>query len=199
MKCDFCDANAQYRDPHTGRYVCLTHSRLQVTAQHSGDGAEPLMVRPAVPTDRDRIAELALYFWDETGVECFGREYDVRELSAFVACDDSQDGQVVGLASYALEGDALNLVMLNVLPGHQGRGAGRALVAAVEGVARAQGLTRIVVATSNDDLPALYLYQRCGFYLTGVEMGRLVEHHGGEEPGFAGILVRDEMQLEKRL
>jgi GNAT superfamily N-acetyltransferase len=199
MKCGFCGANAQYRDPHTGEYICLAHSRLQVVAQRSDDGAEPLTVRPAVLSDRDQIVQLSFYFWGEIEVECFGREYDVRELPAFVAWDGSKEGQIVGLASYAVEGDVANLVMLNVLPDYQGRGAGRALMAAVEGAARAHGVARIVVATSNDDLPALYLYQRCGFHLNGIEVGRLVEHHGSEEPGFAGIPVRDEVQLEKRL
>jgi ribosomal protein S18 acetylase RimI-like enzyme len=199
MRCYLCDANAQYRDSHCGQYVCLAHSRLQVAAQRSGDTAKPPTVRSAEAADRDRIAELALYFWDEVEVECFDHEYDVRHLPAFVVCDDEQDGQVVGLASYAVEGDALNLVMLNVLPGYQGRGAGQALIAAVEKAARARSLSRIVVATSNDDLPALYFYQRRGFRLTGLAAGRLVEHHSGEEPGFAGIPVRDEIQLEKRL
>ena len=199
MKCSFCGATAQYRDPDTGEYICLTHSRLQVIAQRSADPAELLSVRAAVPTDRDRIAELALYFWDETEVECFGGEYDVCELPALVACKGDADGQIVGLASYAIEGDEAKLVMLNVLPGYQGSGAGRTLIAAVEGAARAHGATRIVVATSNDDLPALYLYQRHGFHLTGMEVGRLAKHHEGEEPGFAGIPVRDEIQLEKRL
>ncbi len=196
MRCNFCDANAQYRDPHTRRYICLAHSHLQVIARDNGNGTEPLAVRPAASADRDQIAELALYFWGETEVECFGREYDVRHLPAFVACDD---GQVIGLASYVVEGDALNLVMLNVLPGYQGRGAGQTLIAAVEQAARACGLSRIVVATSNDDLPALYLYQRCDFRLTNLAAGRLAEHHGGEEPGFAGISVRDEIRLEKQL
>lgn len=199
MKCSFCDANAQYRDRHTGEYVCLAHSRLQVSAQRGREQAEPLTVRSALSTDRDRIAELAIYFWDETEVECFGHAYDVRELPAVVACKGDRRDEIVGLASYAVEGDAVNVVMLNVLPGYQGSGAGRTLIAAVEGAARAHGATRIVVATSNDDLPALYLYQRRGFHLTGMEVGRLAKHHGGEEPGFAGIPVRDEIQLEKRL
>jgi len=95
--------------------------------------------------------------------------------------------------------DLLNLVMLNVLPGYQGQGAGRALVAAAEETARARGLRRAIAATSNDDLPALYFYQRCGYHLTGLKAGHLVIHHGGEETGFAGIPVRDELQLQKLL
>jgi len=58
-------------------------------------------------------------------------------------------------------------------------------------------LARLVVSTTNDDLLALYLYQRFGFRVTEVLPGRLVEHHGGEESGFAGIPVRDEIRLER--
>jgi ribosomal protein S18 acetylase RimI-like enzyme len=93
----------------------------------------------------------------------------------------------------------VNLVMLGVLPQWQGQGAARALVAAVVDVARAEGASRVIVATTNDDLPALYLYQKMGFTITQVRTGRLLEHHGTAERGFAGIPVRDEIQMELRL
>jgi ribosomal protein S18 acetylase RimI-like enzyme len=113
-----------------------------------------------------------------------------------VACDGTE---IVGFASYACEGDAVDLVMLNVLPRWQGRGAARALIAAVTEVARTDGAARIIVATSNDDLPALGLYQRLGFTITEVCVGELLEHHGGVESGFAGIPVRDEVRMELRV
>jgi ribosomal protein S18 acetylase RimI-like enzyme len=59
-------------------------------------------------------------------------------------------------------------------------------------------LGRILVATSNDDLPALALYQRHGFRILEIIPGRIAEDHGGEFPGFAGIPVRDEVRLEYR-
>jgi ribosomal protein S18 acetylase RimI-like enzyme len=90
-------------------------------------------------------------------------------------------------------------VMLNVLPRWQGRGAARELIAAVTDVARAEGAARVIVATTNDDLLALGLYQRLGFTITQVLVGKLLEHHGGTEPGFAGIPVRDEIRLELQL
>lgn len=151
MKCDFCDANAQYRDRESGSALCLLHSRLRVVGPRRDPTAAPLAIRPATAADREQIEALAHYFWGETEVECFEKTYEVLDLPAHVACDG--DG-VVGVVSYAAEGDALNLVMLNVLPEYQGRGAGRGLLAAAEGVARARGLERVVVATTNDDLPA---------------------------------------------
>ena len=196
MKCDFCDANAQYRDQYTGQYACLAHTRLQVTTFRGSGKLAPLSIRPAVQADRERIIELCLYFWGETEVECFENTYEICDLPAFVACDGDQ---VVGLASYAIEKEALNLVLLNVLPDCQGRGGGRALIVAVEEAAQANNLARIIVATSNDDLPALYLYQRHGYHLTGIKTGHLIEHHDREEAGLAGIPVRDELRLEKQL
>jgi ribosomal protein S18 acetylase RimI-like enzyme len=156
----------------------------------------PPTIRPATLADRTRIAELADYFWGEVEVECFGRIYQAHALPAHVACDGDQ---IVGVASYADEGDAVNLVMLNVLPRWQGRGTARALIAAVTETAHARDAERIIVATTNDDLPALGLYQRLGFTITEVMVGKLLEHHGGVEPGFAGIPVRDEIRMELRL
>ena len=58
------------------------------------------------------------------------------------------------------------------------------------------GLARVIVATTNDDLPALALYQRYGFRIHGIVPGSIAQHHGGELPGFSGIPIRDEIQLE---
>jgi len=194
--CAYCDAKATYRDRDSGVCLCPVHARLEVTGPRGEAPRPPLTIRPATPADRPRIAELADYFWGEVEVESFGRSYQVHALPAYVACDGDE---VVGVASYAREGDTTNLVMLNVLPRWQGRGAARELIAAVTKMTRAEGAGRVIASTTNDDLPALGLYQRLGFTITGVLVGRLLEHHGGVEPGFASIPVRDEIQMELRL
>jgi len=194
--CAYCDSKALYRDRESGVCLCPIHARLEVTGPRGEAPRPPLTIRPAIPADRTHIAELANYFWGEVQVESFGHSYQVDALPAYVACDGDD---IVGIASYAREGDATNLVMLNVLPLWQGRGAARGLIAAVIKMTRAEGAERIIVATTNDDLPALGLYQRLGFVITGVLVGRLLEHHGGVELGFDGIPVRDEIQMELRL
>jgi ribosomal protein S18 acetylase RimI-like enzyme len=194
--CAYCDANALYRDRESGVFLCSAHARLEVTGLRGEAPRPPLTIRPATSADRPRIAKLADYFWGEIQVESFGRSYRVDALPAYVACDGDE---IVGVASYAREGDATNLVMLNVLPRWQGRGAARGLIAAVTKMTRAEGAERVIVATTNDGLPALGLYQRLGFVITGVLVGRMLEHHGGVEPGFGGIPVRDEIQMELRL
>jgi ribosomal protein S18 acetylase RimI-like enzyme len=203
--CAFCGARAQYRDRATGEYVCPAHARLAVAAAGRQGDDPPPAIRRALAADRTRIEALALYFWGETVVDCFDRQYDVRDCPAFVACDGDE---VVGFAGFAVEEawGALVLVMLNVLPGCQGRGGGRALLDAVCREARARGLGRVLVVTTNDDLPALSLYQRYGFGIVEVLPGRVAEDHAAEEApawrepaGFAGIPVRDEMRLELQL
>ncbi len=192
--CDFCEANAQYRDRHTGHYVCLAHARLEVIAAGQHGPLRPLAARPAVAEDYARIEALARYFWDETDVDCFGRRYDVLAHPAFLACDGDE---VVGVVSYAFEEewDAAVVLLLNILPEWQGRDGGRSLLNAVHKEAKARTLGRLLVVTSNDDLPALALYQRYGFRIVEVVPGLLARHHGGEFPGFSDIPVRDEIRL----
>jgi ribosomal protein S18 acetylase RimI-like enzyme len=104
---------------------------------------------------------------------------------------------VVGCLTYSedVEDDALTLVMVNIYPGYNGYGAGRALIGAAEAAARECELGRLRVATSNDNLLALYFYQRLGFSIMGVKVNAI----HGDIRGFGGIPVRDEIQLERLL
>jgi len=129
-------------------------------------------------------------------VETFGRHYHVDTLPAFVACDEDE---IIGIAGYAHEENAINLVMLAVLSRWQGRGVASLLISALTETARAECVKQIILTTTNDDLPALGFYQRMGFAITRVLVGKMLEHHGGVEPGFTSIPVRDEIQLESQL
>jgi hypothetical protein len=73
------------------------------------------------------------------------------------------------------------------------------LLAEAELIARRLGLHRLVVSTTNDNLPALYFYQRRGYRMTVLVPDSVIEHTGQVNSGFAGIPVRDEIRLEKRL
>lgn len=200
--CRYCDGAAVYRDRTTGDYLCRSHAWVEVTGPRASvtpvrDQLDaPPVIRTATAADRSGIAQLTMRFWGEAEIDCFGSNYPVAELDAYVACVDDS---IVGNASYAREGDALDLVALNVLPEWQGWGLGQALMDAVIGQARACGAARVVLATTNDNLLALMMYQRLGFVITGVQVGTLVEHHGTVEYGFGGIPVRDEIQMELRL
>ena len=55
----------------------------------------------------------------------------------------------------------------------------------------------MVVTTTNDNLPALYFYQRRGYRLTGLVTNSMMVHTHQTPVGFAGIPVRDEIRLER--
>jgi ribosomal protein S18 acetylase RimI-like enzyme len=79
------------------------------------------------------------------------------------------------------------------------KGNASLLVKHAEDIARTMKVNKLVVRTSNDNIPALALYQKHGFRMAEVKLGILVEHHGAETPGWEGIPVRDEVTLEKSL
>ncbi len=206
MRCEFCEANAQYRDPITGEYVCPVHARLQVVGWRGVPMRPRHLIRAAGPGEMSHVLEMALYFWGETEVVCFGQTYDLGALPALLAwaerppddrsCADAPSEMApIGFLSYALEDDQAVIVALNVLPEHQGLGIGAQLVEALCHLALEAGKRRVAVATTNDDLPALSLYQRLGFRLTELVPEAVLRHHGGEEKGFSGIPVRDELRL----
>jgi ribosomal protein S18 acetylase RimI-like enzyme len=104
-----------------------------------------------------------------------------------------------GALAYRLFGDALHIAALATDPMWQRSGVGGHLLAEAELLAERLGLTRIVVATTNDNLPALYFYQRRGYRLTALEIDSITAHTREMHAGFAGIPVRDEIRLEKVL
>ena len=91
-------------------------------------------------------------------------------------------------------------IALATEPMWQRSGVGGYLVAEAEIVARRTGARRVVLATTNDNLPALYFYQRRGYRLT--EVVRNAWRDNAELTlgvGFAEIPVLDELRLEKTL
>jgi ribosomal protein S18 acetylase RimI-like enzyme len=112
----------------------------------------------------------------------------------------SMKGELAGALAYGLLPDALQVLALATDPMWQRTGVGGHLVAEAEAVARSHGLGRIVLATTNDNLPALYFYQRRDYVVTALVPGAILPHlKVTPAAGFGGIPIRDEIRLEKRL
>jgi pimeloyl-ACP methyl ester carboxylesterase/GNAT superfamily N-acetyltransferase len=69
----------------------------------------------------------------------------------------------VGYSTFAAQ-PLLNIHDLAVLPGHRGRGIGRALLAGAEQGARAEGCCKLTLEVLEDNLPARGLYEAFGFH-----------------------------------
>jgi ribosomal protein S18 acetylase RimI-like enzyme len=169
-------------------------NRLELLAPHA-----ELQVRGLRDDERGWATRALREAWSsEVIVYGSGRERRPGELPAVIA---DAGGERAGLATYAVEGDEAELVTLNAFT--IGAGIGGMLVEAVADAARAAGCTRLRVTTTNDNLPALRLYQRHGFALAALHAGA-VELARKRKPdigsiGHAGIPIRDELELERAL
>jgi ribosomal protein S18 acetylase RimI-like enzyme len=95
----------------------------------------------------------------------------------------------------AAEAEVKNMA---VDPAHRRRGVGRALMDGAIAAARADGRSRLVVATAAADTDNLRFYQRLGFRLAAIERDAFTEA-GGYEPGLEvdGIPLRDRVWLDR--
>lgn len=181
-----------------GRFVDWAEAQLQTVC-----GCRPKLdlpgveVRQAEPEHRPGC--LALFQRD------FGREAVVLAFGCLTSLDQCPmlfaelRGQLAGAAAYRLVPDALQVLALATDPMWQRSGVATRLIAEVEFLARRHGVGRLIVSTTNDNLPALFFYQRRGWTIAEVTPGAMLPHVSTIAPGFAGIPVRDEIRLQKLL
>ena len=181
-----------------GKFVDWEDARLQIVC-----GCRPHLELPPVlvreATGADRPAMLSLFERDfgRTGLVTFGEQVSLETLPAVVA---DSEGELAGALAYRERQDALHIVALATDPSWQRSGVGGHLVAEAELIARTRGLNRVIVATTNDNLPSLYFYQRKGYGITQVLTNTMASAESRKPViGFGGIPVRDEIHLAKTI
>jgi ribosomal protein S18 acetylase RimI-like enzyme len=188
---------AVLRCSRCGRFVDWEEAQVQVICTCKPHlELPPVLVREATDTDRAAARELFARDFGRTKIVAYGEVMDIDQMPALVAVRYEDPS---GALAYRLHGDALHIVALATDPMWQRSGVGGHLVAEAELLARRLKLRRLVVSTTNDNLPALYFYQRRGYRMTDFVPNSIIMHTGQEVSGFAGILVRDEIRLEKTL
>lgn len=156
-------------------------------------------LRPLRAEERDWLVERLRARWGTTTVVSRGIARDGALLPALVC---SLDGELVGAATYAIEGEECELVSIET--SRPGAGAGSALLDGVASAARASGCRRLLAVTTNDNLRALRFYQRRGLRLVALRPGAVEEARRTLKPeiphrGEGGIPIRDELELELEL
>ncbi len=185
----------QYGCPVCGTELPLNDARITVTcAEHLQHEEKQFLVREAKAKDKREIERICDRAWGETEFDVFGKVFDVLRCANVIA---ESDGRLAGLLSMAVDGGELAVVLLTVYPEYQGIGVGSALLDAAVDAARTRRLPGVKIATTNDNIPALYFYQRSGFVIVEVAAGLAADSHGSAEAGFAGIPVRDEVRLRR--
>jgi ribosomal protein S18 acetylase RimI-like enzyme len=206
--CIVCGATATHRDAHTSATLCALHARIEVVGPRParrGPGALPqLAIRDLTPDDQPAVRAISLAFWGKTSnMLTFGRTYDLLAqpgIGAFAATASGEE--LAGVLLWTIyEGRGL-IIDLSIWPRYQGRGVASQLLALFEERLRSQGIKELILTTTNDNLPALAFYFAHGFVIEQVLPAEVARHHaasGEDNSGFAGVGVRDEIQLVKRL
>ena len=159
---------------------------------------ERIDVRQATAADHSRIVDLLARSWGSTKVIAHGVVYDAATLPALLA---ERRGRLAGLLTYAIDGDAFEVVSIDAVV--QRAGAGTVLLDAAAEQAERAGLRRLWLVTTNDNLDALRFYQRRGMRLARVTPGAVDESRKIKPSiplvGDFGIEMHDEFTLEMRL
>jgi len=198
MSCEYCGKDAVYRCSVCGRLICGEHAKLRTVCPSciKKTTIEYTVNKVALEGEKEKIREFVQRFWGEHEQLTFDRKFMVAELSAYAT---KLENNTIGFVSFVEMDDAILIVALGVLPRYQGSGVGRSLIEKVEAEAKRLLKKRLLVSTSNDDLPALAFYQSLGFQIYEVKPKVIAEKHGGILKGIGGLPVRDELRLQKTL
>jgi GNAT superfamily N-acetyltransferase len=184
LRCARCGRFVDWEEAQV-QTVCGCRPRLQLPS---------VLVRQAEPEDREACLALFRRDFGREAIVAFDEVMNLEECPAIVA---EMKGELAGALVYRLVPDALHVVALATDPVWQRSGVASHLVAEAELLADRHDRRRLIFSTTNDNLPALYFYQRRGWTLTEVVPGAMIPHASGV--GFAGIPVRDEIRIEKML
>jgi len=158
--------------------------------------AEYSIQKMVLDEEREKIRELVQRFWGEEEQLIFDRKLLVAELPAYTA---KLGNDIIGFISFTEADEAIMIAALAVLPRYQGSGVGRGLIKKLETEAKRRMKKKLLVSTSNDDLPALAFYQSLGFQIFMVKPNIIAQKHGEVLKGIGGLPIRDELRLRKIL
>jgi DNA-3-methyladenine glycosylase I len=155
-------------------------------------------IRPTTKEDRNWIAQFTEERWGSTRVVSRGQVYLPHLLDGFLAV---QDTKPMGLLTYQIDGDQCEIVTIDSVV--DGQGIGSALIETLKQAVMIEGVKRIWLITTNDNMPALHFYQKRGFFLAALHKNALEDARKlkPEIPlyGIDGIPLRDEIELEMLL
>ncbi len=150
---------------------------------------------------QDKSAFLALMMasWGSHSMMIGLHVYDCAELDLLGVF--APDGEAMAYASWTMRGDvALLCALHSVAPG---QGAAIQLLDAVRAAAKAKGAVKLRAMLTNDNLPGLVFYQKCGFRFSGLYV-EAIDHYRSVVPtiiktGYQDLPVRDALELEIEL
>jgi GNAT superfamily N-acetyltransferase len=153
-------------------------------------------VREIQESDLGWIIRITQEYWGDEYVVAHGVIYKPHELPGFIAVDLADTR--IGLVTYSIKDEECEIVTLNSCV--EGIGVGTALLKSVADHAIMVGCSRVWLITTNENIKALYFYQKRGYELVAVYR-RALEKSRKIQPSLPliseeGIPLRDEIELE---
>ncbi len=147
------------------------------------------------PADRDELSAFIEQHWHSPVIMSRGRSFYPHDEEGFI---ERRDGQIVGLLTYHVENQEMEILTLNATL--EGKGIGSALMLATIEKARSLGCQKIWLTTTNDRLKPIGFYQRIGFRMTSINLGVVDEARKIKpqipEFGERGVRIQDEIVME---
>ncbi|MHA7776998.1 GNAT family N-acetyltransferase [Roseibium sp. M-1] len=157
-----------------------------------------VIIRRINESDKNAVFQLLADRWAGPEMLLDGEIIDASALPGYVAYDGND---LVGLVTLIKRDDEWEILTLDSL--NRWGGTGTQLLDAVIEEARAAGIHRLTVRTSNDNLDAFRFYQRRGFRLERIAQG-VIDAEREKKPdiplrGDYGIEIRDEVLFARAL
>ena len=146
-------------------------------------------------SDRTLVDEFIRQQWYTTTMIIRGKEVDMTQTEGFYV---KEQEDIIGLITYLVSDDVLEVTSLNSL--RENQGIGSKLVDAVIREAKDRKLKKILVVTTNDNINAIKFYKKRGFdmarlYHNALDISRKIKP---EIPliGDHSIPLRHEIEFE---
>lgn len=158
-------------------------------------GGRDMNIERICNQNRKSVNDFIMEYWYTTKMILRGEEIDMTAVEGIVI---SENGEIIGLLTYIVYDDTLEITSLDSL--RENQGIGTMLLERVTSIAKEAGCKKIVVVTTNDNIKAIRFYQRRGYdmahlYRNALEVSRKLKP---EIPliGENGIPLRHEIEFE---
>jgi GNAT superfamily N-acetyltransferase len=153
-------------------------------------------IEPINGQTRSTAVALIADHWGSSTIYSKGKLHSAQELPGFTAM---LGGELKGLVTYCIEGDACEIVSLDSLVENQGLGT--KLIEKVVEEAKKQHCKRVWLITTNDNTHAIRFYQKRDFNLVAVRLNAMEEARKLKPQipllGNDGIPIVHEFEFEK--
>lgn len=152
-------------------------------------------IHPIREKDRDLLPSFLSSFWHSDRMVARGKLFYPAMQEGYIAW---RENEMIGLATYEIRGDEMELTLLDSRERTQG--VGSRLVEEVIAKAKQADCRRVWLVTTNDNIRAIRFYQKRGFDLVSLHRNALEASRKlkPEIPltGQEGIPIRHELEFE---